>query len=132
MLVFGSVNAVYGIIAAHHRPWFCLQRDLERAAIRFAQSSLVHFAALEKTIVFAIVCGKMFQRRAYPLALNAFDISGCKFSRKNSVLGKVFEISSAKGRAFQIHARAENDRDVLFYAIFRDSLPYGVYKRLVE
>ena len=74
----------------------------------------------------------MFQRRAYSLALNAFDISGCKLSRKDSVLGKVFEISSAKRRAFQIHAGAENDCHVMFYAIFGDSLPYGVYKRLVE
>ena len=106
MLIFGSVNAVYGIITAHHRPGLCIQRDFKRAAIRFAQSSLVHFAALKKTIVFAIVCGEMFQRRAYPFALNAFDIGGGKFSRKNSVLGKIFEISSAKRRAFKIHAGA--------------------------
>lgn len=55
------------------------------------------FRCSEKTIVFAIVCGEMFQRRTYPFALNAFDIGGGKFSRKNSVLGKYSKFRPQSG-----------------------------------
>ena len=71
------------------------ESDLEGAAIGFPQGALVQFTALEETVIFPVVGGKVFQRGADTFALDAPDIGCGEFAGQHAVLGKIFEIAAA-------------------------------------
>ena len=128
MTVFRGVNAVDGIIAAHHRPGFCLQRDFKRAAIGFPQSAFVHLAALKKAVVLTIIRSKVFERSSYALTLHPFDIGFCKRAGEHAVLGKIFKVPPAKRSAFEVNAGAEQNRDVVQDTVLRKRLSHAIHE----
>ena len=132
MLVFRSQDAVYRVVAAHHRPRLCLQGDLKCAAVCLAQGTLVQFTALEKAVVFAVVRCKVFERCADALALHAFDIRLCKRTSKHAVFGKILKVAPAQGRAFEIDAGAEDHGDIVCDAVLRQSLPHPIDEACIE
>ena len=77
-LVFGRVHIVYPVVRAHYGVRFCvLHCALKCSGVYFKESSLVHICRAGHSPCFLIVAGKVFERRSYTHALNAFNVRSC-------------------------------------------------------
>ena len=119
--VFGAEGAVDLVVCAHDRPRLGLfDGYFKRGEIDFAQRAFVHNRIDLHAARFLIVARKMLERGAHALFLHAVDKGRAHLSCEQRVLGEIFKIASAQGRALDIDAGAEHHAHALRKGLLRD------------
>ncbi len=80
----------------------------ERGKIDFSKRTFVHDGIYAHTKVLLIVCAEMLDADAYAVLLYAVYVRGSHSSRKERILRKVLEVSSAERTSFDVYAGSQN------------------------
>ena len=128
-LVFCAVDAVEAVIHTHNGPGLSfLDRYLIGGEVNLAQGSLVNNCADGHSAGLLVVDRIVLERGAYALGLNAVYECGGHFTRKIRILREILEVSAAQGRTLHIRSGAEQDGDLLRYALLAEELAHAVDK----
>ena len=128
-LVFCAVDAVEAVIHAHDGPGLSLLDGyLISGEIYLAQSSLVNNCADGHSAGLLAVDRVMLERSADTLGLNAVYESGRHLAGKIRIFRKILKVSAAEGRTLHIRSGAEQDGDLLRYALLAEELAHAVDK----
>ena len=128
-LVLCAVDAVEAVIHTHNGPGLSfLDRYLIGGKINLAQGSLVNNCADGHPAGLLVVDRIVLERGAYALGLNAVYECGRHLTRKIRILREILEVSAAQGRTLHICSGAEQDGDLLRYALLAEELAHAVDK----
>ena len=118
----GSVNLV---IRAHKGIWLCFfYSSFKSRKINFTESSFVCLRRVAHTMVFLVVCGKMFDGSSYVLGLYTIYKCGGNFTGKIWIFRIIFKVSSAKRGTFDIYCRSKNHRYIVGLSFFSDGFTH--------
>ena len=119
--VFCAVGAVQAVVCRHNRPGLCLfDRVFKRRQVNFAQGAFVHNRVDGHAAGFLVVRGKVLNGSADALALHAVDKRSGHFAGQIRVFREIFKVSAAERRAFDVDARAEQNGNLFFQALFTE------------
>ena len=109
LLVVGAVGAVDLVVGAHDRGRLGnLHCQLKGSQVQLPQGAVIENAVGGKTLVFLTVAGKVLQRCAHTVFLQAPNLRGGQQAGQQRILGEVFKIPPAAGITFQIGAGAKD------------------------
>ena len=94
--ILRSIDAVNAVVGIHHRPRLCfLDGNFKSGQIDFAQGSLVHHFIDGHSVSLLAVSGKVLERSADTLGLDALNQRCGALTRQIRVLGEILEVSAA-------------------------------------
>lgn len=106
--VLGAVHAVHQVVGRHQRARAGLgHRGLERRQVDLVQGALIQIGARRVARVFHEVDGKVFDRRAHALILNAADVGDAKARGEERIFPGVFEVPTAVRGTVNVDAGGE-------------------------
>ena len=117
LLVGAHTHAVYKIIRSHHRPGFGLHRNLEGLQIELPESSFIHFRGQPVPGKFPVIAAIVLQRSAHMAFLHALNKGLAKHTGYIGVFRKIFKVSAAEGRSFNIHTGSQQNIHIVVDAI---------------
>ena len=114
-LVLGSEDSVDFVVGRHYGPGMgFLHRDLESLEVDFAESPFGKVCVDTVAVSLLVVDREVLDRCSDSVALDSVDVGGGYLSGQNGILGEIFEVTSAKGIAVDVHCGGEEHVNAVF------------------